>query len=331
MSEDAELVALATEGYLPTDVDPEAGVVTLTKLAHADFHEVWYSDTVAAADPGRTRTVPFQAFTDQFFGRRNNEHLRLIAHTSRCGSTLLANLLTLRPTTMVLKEPDFVTIPAREIALASGDAESREFSALLRALLNYGCHAAALAARQLVVKVTSWTVPVVAATLDRDEHTTWLFLWREPEKVAASNIATPSTWGGDTENGRAARRLAGVEDIAAEAPRFYANTWHLIADSFLSADGELTWRALDYQDLVAEMAASLLATERWLDLSPGAELPAEFEQESRRYSKGSRTEAFEPTGTHVRRPLEPRAAAQVVAITRRAHEALRGEVAHRLS
>jgi hypothetical protein len=324
------LIDLARAGYLPTEINVDDGVVSLAKLAHAGFREVWYGDTTAAADAEQNQVVPFQTFVDQFAGRRDVEHLRLIAHTSRCGSTLLANLLTLRPTTMVLKEPDFVTIPAKRIALATNDVESRKYDALLKALLNFSCHTAAAAGRELVIKITSWTVPVVAASLSKCENTTWLFLWREPEKVVASNMATPSTWGRETENGLAARRLAGVDDLATDAVRFYANTWFRTVDSFLSADRDLAWRALDYQDLVNEKATSLLATESWFNLAPTAELPAIFEQESRRYSKGSQAEVFEPSKTHLRSPLEPRAAEDVGAITKQALETLREEKDHRL-
>ncbi|MET7737711.1 hypothetical protein ABZT02_41375 [Streptomyces sp. NPDC005402] len=325
MPKNEELADLAEAGYLPTDIDTDTGLVSMGKLAHRDFHEVWYSDTVGAAAPGSSRTVPLASFIEQFADRRGDQPLRLIAHTSRCGSTLLANLLTLRPTTMVLKEPDFVTVPARRIALAADRVESQTFHALLKSLLNYTCYAAVAAGREPVVKITSWTVPIVVASLAKSENNRWLFLWREPEKVVASNMATPSTWGRDTENGSAARRLAGVGDVSADAVRFYATTWCRVVDSFLSAGDDLPWRALEFQDLVQEKKASLLATESWFDLAPTAELPHRFEQESKRYSKGGQAEVFDPAKTHRRSPLEQLAADEVRTITRQALTALREE------
>jgi hypothetical protein len=317
---------LAKAGYMPTEVEPDGGVVRLARLATASFGEVWYSDTASA--PGHTRSVSIATFVEQFAERRAGEHLRLIAHVSRCGSTLLANLLALRPTTMVLKEPDFVTVPARMIALAADDAAARAHRDLLTALLNYSCHTAAMAGRTLVVKITSWTVPIVVSCLDGAPDTTWLLQWREPAEMVASNMASPSTWGEDTANRRAARRLAGAGVLPSDVAGFYATTWARIVESVLSAE-DLRWRALDYQDLVRDKAFSLLETERWFDIAARA-LPAGFDVEGDRYSKGQRGQAFEPTGTHRRGGLEPAAAKRVGAITEPVRVRLCKEEGHRL-
>lgn len=324
------LADLASQGYLPTDIDAATGVVSLTRLAHAGFQEVWYDDTVAGADKADTRTIAVSEFVEQFAERREDERLNLVAHTSRCGSTLLANLLRLRPTTMVLKEPDFVTIPVRQSVLARDAAGTRTWDSLLTAVLNFSCHAASEAGRELVIKLTSWTTPIVMANVQGSGNTTWLFSWREPEPVVASNRATHPSWGKDTENGRAARLLTGVADIATGSVEFYANTWRRIVDSFLSADRDLRWRALEYQALTRAKADSLLAAENWFDLSRTAELPDDFDQESRRYSKGSRTEVFEPVQTHFRDPLEPWETRTVRAITQETLEALRQTKDHGL-
>jgi hypothetical protein len=330
MPSDVNCVELARQGYLPAEINLDDRVVSFAKLADYRFHQAWYSDTVDEIDSGRRYTVPFRAIVEQFADRRDDQHLRLIAHTSRCGSTLLANLLALRPTTMVLKEPDFVTVPAQQIALAAGrSADGQGSQSLLRALLNVSCHAAAAAGRELVVKVTSWTVPVVAEILRHRTNTSWLFLWREPELVVASNLAAPSTWGRDTANGRAARTLAGAPAQDGDV-EFYADTWKRIVETFLSSGDDLHWRSLDYQDLASDKEAALLATERWFNIAPGAGLPNEFEQESQRYSKGSIADVFEPSRTHRRSPLKPHEARQVTAITNRALESLRAERDHRL-
>ncbi|MDI5964150.1 hypothetical protein [Streptantibioticus silvisoli] len=330
MPAEENLAELARAGYLPADIDLDDGVVLLAKLAHSGFQEVWYSDTVAGVDAGDHKVVPFRAFVEQFADRRDDEHLRLIAHTSRCGSTLLANLLTLRPTTMVLKEPDFVTVPARRIALAADAAEAADSAALLRALMNFSCHAAAVAGRELVIKLTSWITPLVVAALNGSEHATWLFVWREPEEVVASNVAQSPSWGRDTEDGRAARYLAGVADTPLGSVEFYANTWQRIVDSFGPAGTGIRWRTLEYRELAGAKAESLVATESWFGLAAAGGLPAAFEEESKRYSKGSRAEVFEPANAHRRSPLEPDEQEQVDVLTKRALETLRAETDHRL-
>lgn len=316
------LADLVNQGYLPVDINAAERVISFAKLAHASFHEVWYDDTVAAAKANGTIPVPLRAFVDEFADRSDGEYLNLIAHTSRCGSTLLANLLGLRPTTMVLKEPDFVTIPARGRVLAADSKEACESGLLLKALLNFSRHTAAAAERELVVKLTSWSAPVVMDSLRDSRNTRWLFSWREPEEVVASNRATHPSWGQDTENGRAARILSGASDTTTGSVRFYANSWRRTVDSFLSAGCDVHWRALGYRELASEKATSLLAAQRWFALSAASELPPNFNHETKRYSKGSRVEAFEPNQSHLRKPLGPQEAREVTAITERALKVL---------
>jgi hypothetical protein len=325
-----DLTALAEAGYLPTDLSADQRLVTLHKLAQSQFQQVWYGDTVLEATTTDQQVVPAQAFVEQFGDRRAGEQLRLIAHTSRCGSTLLANLLNLRPSTMVLKEPDFVTVPARRIVLTDSVAEAHHADTLLRALLNFSCHAAAAGGRELVIKLTSWTTPVVLTVLSGSTDISWLFLWREPAKVVASNLATHPSWGKDTDDGRAARHLVGLPDTAAGTAEFYARTWRRAVLSFLSAKQELRWRSVEYEQLAVDKATALLAAEDWFDLSPITELPDGFDQESTRYSKGSGRETFEPTGTHLRNQLAQSDAAQVSAITEQALVELREQQHHRL-
>lgn len=322
MATDDDPTALADAGYLPSAVDPDRGVVQMTRLATGTFREVWYADTIAAAETAGVVTVPAGALVEQFADRPRDRPLGIVAHTSRCGSTLLANLLTLRPTTIVLKEPDFVTVPARMVALAAGPAERRWCRALLRAVLSLTCRAAGAVGRDPVVKITSWTTPVLVDCLRGEPDVTWLLQWREPETVVASNVADPPSWGRDTEDGRAARQLADVDDTVTAVPDLYAVTWRRSVDAFLDAGRDLRWRSLGYRELARRKEDALLATESWLGLSSGDELPAGFDEMGAAYSKGSGTETFAPAGSHHREPLPPREAARVGALTRPALDAL---------
>lgn len=331
MSTNENLADLAGEGYLPVDVNMDDGVVTFSKLTHASFCESFYSQTVASSATGVSKIIPFHAIVDQFADRRDDEHLRFIAHTSRCGSTLLSNLLSLRPTTMVLKEPDFVTVAAQKIALSSHSSEAEYFDSLMNALLNFSCHAAAASGRELVIKLMSWISPSVLASLSHWTNATWLLVWREPEQVVASNMAKHPSWGRDTDEGRAARRATEIADIAIGSAELYANTWCRIVDSFTSIENGVRWRTLEYEDLTRKKAASFFAVEDWFDLTTDAELPDKFVGESSRYSKGSGAEIFEPTTAHRRAPLGSNEERKVGAITKRALNTLREDKCHQLS
>lgn len=303
-------------GYLPVAVDFDAGTLTLAPLAAADFHETWYDNTVAASSGAPLVTVGLATLLtglgDTFSS--GAEHscppLRVIAHVSRCGSTLLANLLTLRPTTMVLKEPDFVTDVAQAVALATNGTERRLHHGLLRVLLDHVAHVAAARGRIPVVKVTSWTAPIIMACLADDTRTTWLLQWRRPHDVVLSNRVDPPSWGRPSERGRAARRAASLDADGSDMIELVASVWSHVVGSFTGAPAGLCYRTLSYDALRADRARALLEVEAWFGIA-SAGLPPGFGVESCRYSKGRSTERFNPTGAHHREDLDGATARRV--------------------
>jgi hypothetical protein len=325
----ANLTGLSAAGYLPTVVDLVAGTVTLLPLATADFHETWYDDTVAARIGGATATVAIDSFRDDGGRLAPPVAPRLIAHVSRCGSTLMANLLRLRPMTMVLKEPDFVTDVAHRIALTSGDVERRRYQELLGGLLAYTCRAAAAAGRTAVVKVTSWTVPIVMACLDDATDAIWLLQWREPAEVVSSNRADPPSWGDGSERGRAARHAVGIDPLGTDDVELYGSVWTRVVETFVASPADIRYRTLAYCRLREDKERSIRAVEAWFGIE-SAGLPPGYAEESTRYSKGRPAEPFDPAGAHRRRKLDPAAAHRVEELTGPARARLLEGAQHRL-
>jgi hypothetical protein len=323
------LTELSAAGYLPTAVDLVAGTVTLAPLATADFRETWYDDTVAARLAGATATVAIDSFSDHGGGTAPPAPLRLIAHVSRCGSTLMANLLTLRSTTMVLKEPDFVTDIAHRIALTSSYVERRRCHELLAGLLGYTCRAAGETGRTAVVKVTSWTVPIVMACLDDVSDATWLLQWREPDEVVSSNRADPPSWGGGSERGRAARHAVGIDPFGTDDVELYGSVWTRVVGTFAASSVDVRYRTLAYRRLREDKERSLREVEAWFGIESTG-LPPGYPEESTRYSKGRPAELFDPAGAHRRKNLDTAAAHRVEELTGPAHARLLEGTQHRL-
>ncbi len=323
------LAELSAAGYLPTDVDLVAGTVTLAPLATADFRETWYDDTVAARRTGPTAMVAIGSFSPPDAGTGLSAPLRVIAHVSRCGSTLMANLLTLRSTTMVLKEPDFVTDVAQRIALTSGDVKRRRYQELLAGLLSYTCHAAGEAGRIPVVKLTSWTVPIVMACLDGAPDVTWLLQWREPDEVVSSNLADPPSWGGASERGRAARHAVGIDQSGSDDVELFGSVWTRVVGTFAGSPVDLRYRTLAYRQLREDKARSLREVEAWFGIE-SAGLPPDYAEEGARYSKGRPAELFDPAGVHRREDLDVAAAHRVEEFTGPHHRWLLEGNQHRL-
>ncbi|GAA0417273.1 hypothetical protein [Streptomyces luteireticuli] len=305
-----------TGGHLPVALDLPGRRIALRPLARSDFHEPWFD--YAYRNEGEQPAVqrPLEDLLDWAEGQPSRL-FRLIAHTTRCGSTLLANHLSLRPDTLVLKEPVFLLDAALHALRARDATERRAAHRLLRALLAY-CDATAEAhGRRLVVKLTSWTSLVVLDALGGiGGPARWLLVWREPAEVVASLEASPPSWRGlrDDPALRAALGLAadpgGEGDIA-----FHAGLWRALVEPFVGAVRDAPVRLLDYVTLAADPAGALLAAERWLGLAGTADLPGGFAAACGRYAKSADGEPFDPTGTHRRPALTPAGRAAVRRIT----------------
>lgn len=308
------LTQLGAAGYLPVEIDLDAGTVVLGRLATRDFKETWYDDTATGDPPNEVATVDIRSFLSQGADLVPTGPLNLIGHVSRCGSTLLSNLLALRPGTMVLKEPDFVTDVVHRIALTTDPDERHRCAELVAGLLVYTCCAASSNERTAVVKVTSWTTPAVMACLDRRVDTTWLLQWRAAHDVVASNLSTAPSWGASTERGVAARRAVGLNPSPTDGVDLYASVWSEVVTAFARAPDSVRYRTLSYDDLVADKEACLLATEAWFGAGGGG-LPAGYSKESDRYSKGGTGERFDGAGAHRRPELDPAVGRRVEELT----------------
>ena len=258
------LADMSAAGHLPITVDLVAGMVVFDRLASEDFRQTWYDDTVRACPPDDIITMPIRSFLEQATELIPASPLRLIGHVSRCGSTLLSNLLALRPRTMMLKEPDFVTDVVHRMAVTADPADRRRCAELLVGLLVYTDRAGGWNRRSSVVKVTSWTTPLVMGCLDRRVDTTWLLQWREARDVVASNLAEHPSWGQESERGRAARRAVGLDPSRADHVGLYTSVWTKVVAAFAEAPAGVRYRTLAYDELVSDKERCLLAAEAWV-------------------------------------------------------------------
>lgn len=296
------LPSLAARGFLPVTVDAERRTLVLAPLADLPFREATYARTLAAHGDRQASVVPVTAFVRHAAQLPPSSPAGVVSHVGRCGSTLLANLLALRPGTLVLKEPGFLNAAPPE---------------LLRALMTYCRAAASAAGRELVVKSTSWSSPALLAAAEPDDAR-WLLLWRDPVEVVRSALASPPPWA-DSD---AAATAAVVLDGPTTRPAVrYARQWDAIARAFLRTD--LPVRFLEYARLAAGKGTALRAVQRWLALRDADTVPDAFATEADRYSKAADGTRFDPSARHHRPDLTPADTAAVLALTRETLGALR--------
>ena len=309
------LAGLLTQGCLPIGVSMARKSVLLAPLADVAggkpcLLEPRFDDTLAAYRGGKYYAVPTAEFARQAARWEITDPVRVIAHTSRCGSTLLANLLALRSQSLVVKEPGFLNQAVRQVIRAR-DAEARSAAAeLVRGLVGYLGAVAQVHSRELVIKPTSWTSPLLATVLPQQRRDRWLLMWRNPVEVVASLMAAEPGW---SRNAEARTDVLTVIDSPETGSKlgpleFYALVWQAVVASFTLHP------ALDYAALRRDPAAAFRAVQGWLALDQDSELPAGFEQTLKRYSKGVDTVPFDPAGAHRRPPLSPADQAIVQAI-----------------
>lgn len=259
------LSGLAARGCLPVAISTARNSVVLSPVADATFHESAFAETIRALGRDELYVCAIDAFIEQAAELTPAQPTRLLAHTSACGARLLTNLMSLRPDTLVLKEPSFLVTAAQQVARAPGDAERARELDLARALFNYLAVAADASGRQLVVKLTSWTPLVYVPALAGHPQVRWLLQWRDPAQVVAALMAAPPHWC-VAEEGRAdLRALIGRgEELTEDRVQFCAEVWRELAIAFLTAaesDRTMALRTLDYRELRADPLGALLAAE----------------------------------------------------------------------
>lgn len=126
---------------------------------------------------GATQHAPLKAF---------------VAHASRCGSTLVAQMLAHLPTHVVMSEP-----PMLDVLLSIGtmlpqitrDVQIRWLRALVFALAQTPQHE-----HHLVIKLDAWHVFSHDLLAEAFPGVPCLFLFRNPVEIAASMLAQPSAY-----------------------------------------------------------------------------------------------------------------------------------------
>jgi hypothetical protein len=134
----------------------------------------------------RQRVTPI----DALFTAEGRDPVGLVAHLSRCGSTLLMQSLAHGGCIAPVSE----AVPVNQL-LARSDISEHERAGLLRGVIRaLTPRDDASSALPLLVKLTSWNVLFFDVIRAAFPDTPWLFLYREPLEALASHLARPATW-----------------------------------------------------------------------------------------------------------------------------------------
>ncbi|MBD9578747.1 sulfotransferase family protein [Pseudomonas sp. PDM23] len=113
----------------------------------------------------------------------------LVFHASRCGSTLLAQMLAGLDSHLVLSEPGPLDSLLRSHYLHEWEAGQQERAVI--AMLSALAQNAGPPAQHLVVKLDAWNLFELPLIRRCFPETPWIFLYRDPLEIAASHLKMP--------------------------------------------------------------------------------------------------------------------------------------------
>lgn len=206
-----------------------------------------------------------------------------IFHSSRCGSTLVANVCRAINNSIVLSEANAIDkLVARFITDAS-DVKTSLYSVFLRGVVH------ALAQRRtgneehLFIKFSCCSFAQIERVRRIWPHVPWLFLYRDPVETIVSNLKDVPPWLLDNDRrvlasivGKTPDEVAemNLEELCARTIGSLFSTAHRLAN-----DGQLL---LNYKQLSMPVISSVLS---FFKVSPSTEELEKIERASHMYSK----------------------------------------------
>jgi len=186
-------------GWMPVDavvVDGRPGLLWM-QMADVSFSEPFFQQTVdrvRAEHPEREqRFTEFDALLQLDKVLPRVEPAGFIFHSSRCGSTLVANACRPLNDSIVLSEPYAIDkLVARFITDAHDPVKESLYSVFLRAVVD------ALAQHEndqrVFIKFSCCSVSQLERIRRIWPHVPWVFLYRDPVETIVSNVSNPPAW-----------------------------------------------------------------------------------------------------------------------------------------
>lgn len=282
------------KGWLPASVtlDRVEPLVEWVNPGSARFEEPFFDQTIARAresDPDFEEAVTgLDAFEgcEQLFDAL--KPTAFIYHMSRCGSTLVSNLLRALEGAIVIAEADPVSTLLSPYSPELWPYSREQWQCRRRALL--GGAISALGQRRspgdryYFIKFTSWNVLALGFIESVWQDVPWVFVYRNPVEVMMSNLEKNSGWMQMKSIPETASRLLGWEagEIARMTREEYcARVIGRFCDAVVarrSGNGSL----LNYENISTRTLRDLL---KKIDIAPNNSEVARMEKALRVYAK----------------------------------------------
>ena len=283
-------------GWLPVDavvVDGRPGLWWM-EMADVTLAEPFFQQTVERAKR-ENRAELFTEFDVLLQLEKQLESIEptgFIFHSSRCGSTLVANACRAVSNSIVLSEANAIDkLIARFITDADNPVKESLYSVFLRGVVHALSQRPSTNARHLFIKFACCSFAQLERIKRIWPNVPWLFLYRDPVETIVSNIKDVPPWLVDNDR----RVLAAITNTSAEKvaemslEELCARTiGSLYSTAYNLADGNSM--LLNYKQLSVPVIASVL---NFFQVSLSSEELETIARTSETYSKeASGTRAF---------------------------------------
>lgn len=263
-------------GWYPVAVSDAPAGLWWRHLGGRPFSEPFFSDTLRHQPPAE-RLRRFSAWPAPAALPEALAPAAFIFHVSRCGSTLLTQMLATLPSCVALSEPpvldDFLRLrhAGMDAAGVPDDAAGAGDVVRLRTLVHALGQRRDARQRHLVIKLDSWHLRDLPLFRAAFPHTPMLFLYREPLQVLASHRRQrgpqmlpgliDAGWLGITFRGADEDQDADGASLApADLDRYCVHVLRALMEAALAADGAgQPLMLLNYQQLPQLPDGPLLA------------------------------------------------------------------------
>ena len=214
------------------------------RMADVSFSEPFFQQTVdrvRAEHPEREeKFVEFDALLQLDKVLPRVEPTGFIFHSSRCGSTLLANACRSLNDSIVLSEPNAVDKLVARFITDAGDAIKESlYSVFLRAVVNALVQSDRQPAPRVFIKFSCCSVSQLERIRRIWPRVPWIFLYRDPVETIVSNVSDPPAWLLD-EDHRVLANITGtspaqvaqmsIEELCARSVGSFFSTAHTLAN-----------------------------------------------------------------------------------------------------
>jgi hypothetical protein len=188
-----ELFAEDLVGWLPTRIQPLANAVAWADFRDSEpLSEPFFHQSVSrvCASTGSREVITDLAALEAIDSVCEPlEPTAFVFHISRCGSTVLSNLLRQDPSHLVIAEPG----PVNDVLVAAQGLDDATTEQLLRSVIRV------LGQRRrqetkYFIKLSSWCVLHLPLFRRLYPSVPWVFQYRDPVEVMVSNLRAPGYW-----------------------------------------------------------------------------------------------------------------------------------------